>query len=216
MNKDQNNKEQDNEDYINEQNNEDYINEQNNEDYINEQINEDYINEDYINEQNNEDYINEQINEDYINEQDNENYIRKPDKVIKETLIDFDSNIQSDYDIELEKALKISIDAYFNLCKKSEDYETQIIEEYNKEMLNRQKLINPIIFEIERISKYDKSYTELYQLLEPILQLYIQQYLNYYECDFETYNQIFNKLSKIRLNKDKLELLKNIFILLNN
>jgi len=190
MNKDQNNKEQDNEEQINENYNNEQINEYNNEDYINE----DYINTDYI----------------------NEDYIRKPDKVIKETLLDFDSNIQNDYDIELEKALKISMDEYFGLCKNSEDYETQIIEEYNKEMINRQKLINPIIFEIERISKYDKSYIELYQLLEPILQLYIQQYLNYYECNFETYNQIFNKLSKIRLNKDKLDLLKTIFILLNN
>ena len=189
-----------------------------NDKYINDKyINDECINEEYNNkldeEHNNklDEEYNNKLDEEYNNKLDEE-YIRAPDKVIKETLIHSDSNIQTEYDIELEKALKISMDEYFGLCKNSEDYETQIIEEYNKEMLNRQKLINPIIFEIERISKYDKSYVELYQLLEPILQLYIQQYLNYYEFDFDTYNQIFNKLSTIRLNKEKLDLLKIIFI----
>jgi len=154
------------------------------------------------------DIIKEQfLEEDIIKEED----IRKPDIVVKEQLLDI-----SDEDLDLEEAIQKSMTEYYGSCIKFEEYESQIIEEYNQETLNRKKIINPIIFEIDKVSKYDKSYVELYQLLEPILQLYIQQYLNYYECDFETYNQIFNKLSKIRLNKDKLELLKNIFILLNN
>jgi hypothetical protein len=160
-------------------------------------------------EYNENDYDKEEEN---IRQPDKEENIRQPDKVIKETLL---PTLQTDQDIELELALKTSIDEYFGLCKKSEDYETQIIEDYNNEMLNRQKLINPIIFEIERISKYDKSFVELYQLLEPILQLYIQQYLNFYECDLETFNKIFNKLSTIRLNKDKQDILKQIFILVD-
>jgi hypothetical protein len=90
-----------------------------------------------------------------------------------------------------------------------------MVENYKRDFYivvwNRKKIINPIIFEIEKISKYDKSYVELYQLLEPILQLYINQYLNYYEFDEETYNMIFNKLSTIRISKDNIKLLKMLF-----
>jgi len=135
---------------------------------------------------------------------DNDNDIRSPDEAKRETLLEDNRN---DFDKELEEALYQSFQLYENEMHKNEEFEQKIIEEYKQEIEKRKEIIKPILFELNRIKNYDNKICKILEILEPILELYCGLVIQNYAIDNETYNFIFNGLTKIRVN---LTILKSI------
>ena len=137
--------------------------------------------------------------------------IRPPDKTKRETLLQNnrnkynetnETNESNEYDKDLSDALDQSLKLYQTEVQKYEDFEKKILEEQKLEIQKRKDLIRTILFEFNRIKKYDKKLNELFEIIEPILDSYCN--LEFYQCtlDKQTYNTIFNGLTKTRINID--------------
>ena len=131
--------------------------------------------------------------------------IRPPDKTKREKLLQNNRNKyneSNEYDKDLSDALDQSLQLYQNEVQKYEDFEKKILEEQKLEIQKRKHLIRTILFEFNRIKKYDKKLNELFEIIEPILDSYCN--LEFYQCtlDKQTYNTIFNGLTKTRINID--------------
>ena len=125
--------------------------------------------------------------------------IRPPDISKKETLL---QNNINEYDKDFSEALYQSLKLYQNEVQKYEDFEKKILEQQQLEIHKRKDIVKPILFEFNRIKKYDKKLNELFEIIEPILDSYCN--LEFYQCtlDKQTYNTIFNGLTKTRINID--------------
>ena len=137
-----------------------------------------------------------------------ENY-RPPDEVIKETLI---QNNINDYDKELERAIYLSMQENIQEQKKYQEYEDKLVNEYNIVLLERREKFKDLLFDLNKISKFDKNIKETYEIIEPIIEAYCNQFIEIYEVDEETYTCIFKALSTIRTNKKNVEFLKTIIL----
>lgn len=127
-----------------------------------------------------------------------EEYIRPPDISRRETLL---QDTKSDFDKQLEEALYQSLQLYQNEVKKNEEYEQSINQE---EIEHRKKFVHPILFELNRIRKYDSKINDIYEIIHPILELYCNLEYEKYTIDKQTYNTIINGLSRTRINIDVL------------
>ena len=137
---------------------------------------------------------------------DDEN-IRLPDEVKRETLIynysnNYNNNYSNDFDKELEDALYQSIQLYENEMQKNEEFEQKIIHHHKQEIETRKENVKPILFELNRIKKFDPKINNIFEIIEPILDSYCG--LEFEECqlDNQTYNTIFNGLTKTRINME--------------
>ena len=80
-------------------------------------------------------------------------------------------------------------------------------EESNK----RRKMFEKLLFDLNRISKFDREIREIFNIIEPIIECYSSpQYMNTYQLDNITYEKIFSLLATIRTDKTCIENLKNI------
>lgn len=142
-----------------------------------------------------------------------ENYIeddiRQPDIVISDKLLDDD---RSEYEKDIEAAIQISYEELIHHNEINSKYENEIINKYNEQLLERKNKCNTILFDIKKITNYDKEIKEIYEIIEPILELYYHQNINYCVFDDKTYNRIFNLISKIRTDKKNIEFLKSIIV----
>jgi hypothetical protein len=132
---------------------------------------------------------------DNTNNTDNEEFIRPPDKVKRERLMD-------PYPWEEEE---FEEDTLQNIV----DYEKEIQKYFNEEKNNRKNIFNELLFKLKQLSNYDKEVEEIYNIIEPIIESYCEQAIQYYEVDKITYDRIFNILSSIRIDK---EVLKKIIL----
>jgi hypothetical protein len=130
--------------------------------------------------------------------------IRPPDQSKSEILIDDNRSI---FDKELEEAIYQSIQLYKTEVQKNEEYERKIMEEQKDEIEKRKKFVKPILFELNRIKKYDNKLNDILNIIEPILETYCALIIENYTVDSKTYDYIFSNLSKIRIN---IEFLKSI------
>jgi hypothetical protein len=130
-----------------------------------------------------------------------EDDIRPPDKPKRETLL---KDNRSNFDKQLDEALKQSLQLYQNEVQKYEDFEKKIIEQQNQEVKKRKELVKPILFELNRIRKYDTKMNEVFEILEPIFDSYCGLIIEECVLDNETYHTIFNGLTKTRINMDVL------------
>jgi hypothetical protein len=157
---------------------------------------------------------------------ENNNNIRPPDNTIKEILID-NNNFNNDFnfnhvfnfnfnlnnnnyirdDYELQIAINESI-------IEQENYEKKQLELLNKTKLRFQSFKN-ILFQLKKISVFDKNMLNFCNIIEPIIDLYCGCSIDYYECDIVMYDMIFNTFKTIRITDLDLELLKKIFIIEN-
>jgi len=135
--------------------------------------------------------------------------IRPPDSTITEQLLYDDV---SDFEKDIDIAIQESYNEIINYNEANKKYELDIIENFNNELLERKNNCNEILFTINRISKFDKNIKEILDIIEPILELYCYQNINYYIFDEVTYNKIFNLISQIRLNKKNIDFLKTIIV----
>ena len=156
------------------------------------------------------------------------NNIRSPDKPIKEILIS-DDNFNNDFNHDFNNDFNNDFNHDFNHYIK-DDYELQIAinesiieqENYEKkqlELLNKTKLrfqsFKNILFQLKKISVFDKNMLNFCNIIEPIIDLYCGCSIDYYECDIVMYDMIFNTFKTIRITDLDLELLKKIFIIEN-
>lgn len=140
-------------------------------------------------------------NEDY------ESNLRTPDKIKREKLMEY-----NDIDDELNNAISESINEYNNYIKKICNDEKQLMEDIENDKKKRREICDPILFELKKLSRFDNKIKEVYDILEPILDSYMSQYIEKYEFDKETTNYIFNTLSKLRIKRENIEILKTIIL----
>ena len=116
-----------------------------------------------------------------------EEYIRPPDKVKKERLIWQEEEFEED------------------ILQNMVDYEKEIQKYFVEEKMRRKEIFNALLFKMKKISNYDKEVEDIYNIIEPIIESYCEQVIQYYEVDKVTYERIFNIVSSIRVEKEPLE-----------
>jgi hypothetical protein len=120
-----------------------------------------------------------------------EEYIRPPDKVKRERLIQPDPWDGEEFEEDILQNML--------------DYKKEIQKFFTEEKDCRKKIFNSLLFKMKQLSNYDKEVEEIYNIIEPIIESYCEQVIQYYEVDKITYERIFNILSTIRINKEPLE-----------
>jgi len=143
------------------------------------------------------------------NNNDDDNFVRPPDKTISEQLME---DNRSDYEREIDEAIYLSIRDFELQQSNNLEYEKKILQNYENEKLKRKEEIDEILFVINKLSKFDNDYKEIYNIIEPILELYCSQNINNCYLDNITYHKIITLLEKTRINKLKLENLKRIIL----
>ena len=124
--------------------------------------------------------------------------IRPPDKVIIERLINYKSSEEEEFD----KILLASAEEYEN------EQIQKIVDEFEK-IENRKKLFINILFILQRLSHYDNNILQVYNILEPIINNYINYQFETYTIDKNIYDTIFNTIKGTRITQTEIKLLKN-------
>jgi sulfite reductase alpha subunit-like flavoprotein len=135
-------------------------------------------------------------------------YIREPDNPVCEQLIP--SGVKDDFEIQMEEVLYNSLQEYQNCQKEMDEFEYNIKKEYEDECARRKLLFTDMFQIIKRVSAHDIKIKDVLEILEPIVEMYVEQIINSYEVDNESYNVIFKTLSLIRLKPVMIENLKSI------
>lgn len=137
------------------------------------------------------------------------NSIRAPDEVRVEQLIE---DNMSEYDKQIEEAMHLSIQDFRDKEESYKKYEVDILEEYNNITIKRREIFRGFLFDVNKLIRFDKEIKEIYEIIEPIIDAYCEQYIKEYEIDSLTYDRIFKMISTIRTDKKNIELLKTILI----
>jgi hypothetical protein len=153
--------------------------------------------------------FNELNNNDNNHNNDNDNNVRPPDLVKNEQLL---QDTRSEYEKQIDEAMYLSIQDFKKQEEINEKYEEQIINEHNRIISERKELFREILFDLNKLIRFDKDIKEIYEIIEPIIDYYCAQYINQYEIDSETYDRIFKVIGNIRTNKNNIELLKKLII----
>ena len=66
--------------------------------------------------------------------------------------------------------------------------------------------------DLNRLIKFDKDIKEIYEIIEPIIDSYCNQYIEVVELDLITYEKIFKVIGTVRTDKKNIELLKTILL----
>lgn len=149
---------------------------------------------------------------------DNEE-IRPPDEVKRERLIQYDSDEDkypyeyekfNENDDEIQKAISISLQEHEILQQKHIDYENKWYQEYYEMTKDRFNKFDKLLNDLLRVSKYDKSTKEIYEIVEPIVYNFCKGYISYYEFDNETHKKIFDCIESIRTDKNAILFLREI------
>jgi hypothetical protein len=138
-----------------------------------------------------------------------EDNIRPPDKVKVEKLVE---DTRSNYEKEIDDALYISMKEYKKQQECYDIYEEQIMEEYVNLCAKRKEIFEVFLFNLNRLIKYDKEIKEILDIIDPIIESYCNQYIEFVILDELTYDKIFNTLDKVRLNRQTFEILKTIIV----
>jgi hypothetical protein len=143
------------------------------------------------------------------NNDNNDNNVRVPDLVKKEQLL---QDTRSEYEKQIDEAMYLSIQDFKKQEEINEKYEEQIINEHARIISERKELFREILFDLNKLTRFDKDIKEIYEIIEPIIDYYCSQYINQYEIDSETYDRIFKVIGNVRTNKNNIELLKKLII----
>ena len=125
--------------------------------------------------------------------------IRPPDQPKSEQLL---HDNRSDFDKQLDEALYQSLQLYQNEVQKYEELEKKLLQQQRQEIEKRKNLVRPILFELNRIRKFDPKINNIFEMIEPILDSYCGLAFEDCSLDKQTYNTIFNGLTKTRINMD--------------
>jgi hypothetical protein len=166
-------------------------------------------------------------NFDYNYDYDNDE-IRKPDRVIREKLIDydyinydFDNNYNYHYncnfndndfskeDDDINQAIKESL----KISEENEEKEVlRIINETKEEIEKRGKRFEKILVKLKRIGNYDKIIKDIYNILQSTIDSYVSLQFDFCYVEKDRYDYIFNNLKTVKLDKEEFESLKMFII----
>lgn len=148
----------------------------------------------------------------YNSDKDTDEIIRKPDEVKVEQLIDNTDSLLSPLTEEEEINMSIlnSIKDQREIQKQHDEYESNVLREYEEMKMEREKQTKGIIDVLKKLAKFDKKVDETLYLIESITYAYCSGYMNNCVLDAITYDNIFNELSSIRIDKVLIETLKTI------
>jgi hypothetical protein len=140
---------------------------------------------------------------------DTEDNIRPPDEVKIEQLLE---DTRSNFEKEIDQAIYLSFQDLINQQENSRKYEEQILKEYNEESNRRKEIFREFLLSLNKISRFDLEIREIYEIIEPIIDSYCNQYIEVCELDKQMYDKIFGLLKKIRNNQVALNILNTIII----
>jgi len=140
--------------------------------------------------------------------------LRPADNQFADTLLPYNGtpldNPNTEYERLLAEAINASLMDLQEQEKQADEYQNVIIQSYQNETIERKKRFQQLLIDIERVSKFDKDLKELYEILEPILESYFSQFIEFCVLDEQSYDRIFKTLKNVRTNLSWVEDLKNI------
>ena len=140
---------------------------------------------------------------------DIENGLRPPDKVFKEQLVEEN---KSDFEKEMDKALRVSLEEADLINDLNDDFEKELIQKFEKEKMERKEIFGKFLLDLNRLIRFDKNVKDVYEIIEPIIDGYCNQIIYICEFDTQTYDNIFKLLSTIRTDNKCIDILKTILI----
>jgi hypothetical protein len=146
-------------------------------------------------------------NNDYDYDYDDD--IRNADEARSELL---QQDTRTEYEKQIEEAINLSSMEYREKEIKNERFEEEIISNYYKVYNERKDQFCELLFDLGKLIRFDKETKEIYEIIEPIIDSYCNQFIEICEVDEVTYDRIFKALKGIRTNKKKIEHLSNLFI----
>jgi hypothetical protein len=117
-----------------------------------------------------------------------------------------------DFDIEMGEALYLSMQHLRDQNIQNDKFEEEIMNNYRCETTERREKFRDLLINMNKLLKFDKDIKEIYEIIEPIIDSYCSQYIEFVEFDSITYDKIFKVIGTIRTNKNNVELLKTIII----
>jgi hypothetical protein len=139
----------------------------------------------------------------------NDNNVRAPDKTKKEQLL---QDNRSEYDKQIDEALYLSIQEFKKQEEDNKKYEEDIINEHSRIINERKDLFRGLLFDLNKLIRFDKDMKEIYEIIEPIIDSYCAQYITQCEIDAVTHYRIFKVIGNVRTDKNAMELLKKILV----
>ena len=140
---------------------------------------------------------------------DYDNDIRPADGSKRELL---QQDTRTEYEKQIEEAINLSSMEYREKEIKNERFEEEIIANHYKVYNERKDQFSVFLFDLGKLIRFDKETKEIYEIIEPIIDSYCNQYIDKCELDEITYDRIFNELKGIRTNKKNIEHLANLLI----
>ena len=135
--------------------------------------------------------------------------IRPPDDIVYEQLLE---DNRTEFDMQIDEALHLSMQDIKLQRDINKKYENELIKVYQTETIRRTELFKEFMFNLHKISKFDKEVRDIYDILDPIIESYCGQFIETCELDRHTYETIFNTLKKIRNNQMVIDILKIIIL----
>ena len=137
------------------------------------------------------------------------NEVRQPDGVIREVL---QEDTRSEYQKQIDEAIYLSSMEFCEQQKLQKHYEEEIIAEYYIVSNERKEKFRELLFDLNKLIRFDKDIKEIYEIIEPIIDAYCNQIIEFCELDSLTYDKIFKVLKGVRTNKKNFEYLQTILI----
>lgn len=138
---------------------------------------------------------------------ENDDEIRAPDQMYNDQLLE---DNRSEFEKQTDEALYLSMQEMSQQQTQNHQYETRVIDDYNQEVTKRRDEFKGLLFDLQKLVRFDADIKNVYDILDPLLESYANQFFETCELDDATYSQIFRVLNKIRTNKEPIERLKKI------
>ena len=135
--------------------------------------------------------------------------VRPADNVVSEVL---QEDTRSEYQKQIDEAIYLSTMEFCEQQKLQKHYEEKIIAEYYKVSNERKEQFREFLFDLNKLLRFDKETKKIYEIIEPIIDAYCNQIIEFYELDSLTYDRIFKALKGVRTNKKNIEYLQSILI----
>lgn len=141
---------------------------------------------------------------------DEEVNIREPDPSYLEQIME--DEYPTAIDKELNDAIYLSLDSWREEQIQNQKFEEELINYFENEKKKRTQYFEKLLFDLQKIKKYDNEIREIYEIIEPIITSYCDQFFNTCTIDCCTYSKIFRLLETIRTDKNAISVLKTIII----
>ena len=135
--------------------------------------------------------------------------VRNPDEVKIEQLIE---DKRSDFDKQTDEAIYLSLQEIENAEEINKNYEELIINNYYIEITERKEKFSDLLFDMNRLIRFDKDVKEIYEIILPIIESHCSQYIEFYHIDKAIHDRIFKIIGTIKTNKKNIENLKSVIV----